>query len=228
MANNFDDWGSDEDDDAPPRRRLPPKSRRSSTSSLESLRASCLDRIQKERAGRVWRSRSAAAAANEDFGSGARRVLREALAESWGGEDVSPDEEAELVAELEAELRAAQCESFTKQCDREARALEERAAEYEADEACPSDIVLCPVCGGGYLAQSQTDYAIRCPACALTLDDHFDGLGLPHLRLLLANAYEEHGSCPGTLLFSAGAPFATHVTALSACCGTCAYRTVVM
>ena len=153
------------------------------------------------------------------------------MVQSGGGWPVTPDEEAELLAELQEELRLAQVESMV---EAESRLIDADVSEHmDAASAAASqgDVVLCPVCTKAWLQHPPPYTAICCPRCGLTLNDHRDGIGLPQLREMLALAYQEHAAtcCRGGLCFALVCPpFDSSLTNLAASCDSCAFRYLVL
>lgn len=129
----------------------------------------------------------------------ARRSLFE---ENDDDEGLSPEEEAALVAELEAELKAYELEradDVAHELAMEALSVEAAGLAFDADEDGP-DVVLCPVCSSGYLREGRSDQSVACTdaRCGLTLPDQLDGVGLDHLRALLAETFASHAAACGS------------------------------
>mmetsp|Transcript_8013 Transcript_8013/g.9730 ORF Transcript_8013/g.9730 Transcript_8013/m.9730 type:complete len:203 (+) Transcript_8013:109-717(+) len=166
--------------------------------SKEAIRRECLERIKKDREAQIWRRRTQKEITpmEED----ARRVLDQVLAQSI---DLSPDDEAELMAEIQAELLEFEAErwhyeadSFAEQIEAEARNLENAVSRYEKEATDQGEMILCPICNSGYLQlmQKEMHSCIQCNFCFTCLADGTlsDGLSLGDLRNILAQTYENH------------------------------------
>ena len=148
-----------------------------------------------------------------------------------GDEALSAQEEAALVSELQEEIRAyeqEQADRFAHEVAMEALAAEAAGLAFDEDEALgEDDTVLCPVCSGGYLGQSPT-LEIYCAHCDLSLPDQLDGLGLGHLRDLLAATFEAHAArgCEARPAFAVDRQLG--IAILRCTCRACAFQHVVI
>jgi len=114
---------------------------------------------------------------------------------------MTPEEEAALVEEIGAELRAWEEEralsNYTDELEAEEQFLASAGEAYDAEDA---DEVLCPICQRGYLGYVTTrqDCAIECKACGIRLNDKHagDALDLDDLRMLLAKTLDDHANTP--------------------------------
>ncbi|KAJ8610012.1 hypothetical protein CTAYLR_006634 [Chrysophaeum taylorii] len=249
------------------RERLTPKEE-SRLVTVESIRRRCLDRIKRDRQASVWERRHADRAIPVTIEKRARMLLDDVLAlsakrgesadESWStdshnssedaavddGDLISPDDEAALMVELEAELRAWEAEEYEREAatyaedlEREARCVEEAGAEFDDDQRYAADgedsLVLCPVCNGGWLERTvRYDYraSFDCRKCGIRIADHCDGLGLVHLRHLLARAFEEHrlSGCDARPTFMTDPRFGADLAILLCRCANCNFCNAVM
>ena len=110
----------------------------------------------------------------------------------------------------------------------EALAAEAAGLAFDEDEALGADdTVLCPVCSRGYLLQGRA-LEITCASCDLCLPDQLDGLGLGHLRDLLARTFEAHADrgCDKRPAFVVDRELG--VALLRCDCAACGFRHVVI
>lgn len=227
--------------------RVPPRGRRAP--AVESIRRKCLERIKQARAARVWEKRRVEE--SSPFEARARLLLDDVLAwtkpeeERWSTDShssaansmmeeelrITPDEEAELMLELEAELRKAEereASAYAAELDLEQSCLEAAAEAYERSG---EDDVLCPVCSQGSfrhrVRESSQTKVFECEHCGIAVADACDGLGLGHLRLLLARCFEDHRltGCDARPTFMVDPRFG----GLLLCrCSSCPFQSVVM
>ena len=151
-----------------------------------------------------------------------------------GGDDddaLSAEEEAALVRELLEEIKAyeaARADEHALDLAMEALAAEAAGLAFDEDEALGADdTVLCPVCSRGYLLQGRA-LEITCASCDLCLPDQLDGLGLGHLRDLLARTFEAHADrgCDKRPAFVVDRELG--VALLRCDCAACGFRHVVI
>ena len=152
-----------------------------------------------------------------------------------GGDDdddaLSAEEEAALVRELLEEIKAyeaARADEHALDLAMEALAAEAAGLAFDEDEALGADdTVLCPVCSRGYLLQGRA-LEITCASCDLCLPDQLDGLGLGHLRDLLARTFEAHADrgCDKRPAFAVDRELG--VALLRCDCAACGFRHVVI
>lgn len=207
----------------PEQHRFAPKAARSLT-TMDSIRRECLRRIKKERQERVWRRRSSEPTAK-------KRSAREVLDDVLGGAEkrLRFDFEEELMLELEEEIALEAAESYTEELEREARLVEEAGAWHEANDD-DRDLVLCPVCSQSYLTHHRGLRSFfECSHCHTRIADAGDGLGLPQLRYLLAQAFENHrlSGCDANPVFEPGPTF-DGFSILMARCHSCAFYSAIM
>ena len=186
------------------------------TWTKDQIRRRCLERIKRDREAAVWRKRSSP-----------RSVLHDVCDEVL----MTPEDEEELLRELEEELRAFEDECWAATLEAEALAIEAQADDFEENH--DDDEVLCPACEAGYLAYGGLPHqrsVIQCRHCGLTLEDGrtSDGLGLCDLRHLLARTFDDHSlsDCDSKLSFYVDPRISPPI--LMARCTDCGFCAAVM
>mmetsp|Transcript_7788 Transcript_7788/g.20230 ORF Transcript_7788/g.20230 Transcript_7788/m.20230 type:complete len:266 (+) Transcript_7788:32-829(+) len=158
---------------------------------------------------------------------------------------ISPDDEAALIEELEAELSMLKAEvleteaaSYARDLELEAQCIEQLGQEYDEESNTQTatgqaSLVLCPVCRVGWLGHRRRhDFRsfFECSKCATRIADAEDGLGLMHFRTMLAQALEEHrlSGCDATPAFVTGPYFDGDFAILMCRCASCSFHTALM